>query len=214
MLSELSFLIANAASIILNWERGRKEARRKLKILQNRTRLTLAYNLCVWQNRVGSCVIFILRITDMADLHGIRVTDDLCNYYKLTRGPQVILVPCKDSSSKAVAYGREQGCILLLLNYRSCKYKLRWIQFIFNTIYPMKNKQQVDRLNLEHRHFSTRQCWDFPLHIIRNNYIQLFLKPPKHIGIPVSLTNHVWIARGGEHVYLLSHTAGLDAGQK
>ena len=35
----------------------------------------------IWQEIYGG--IFILQITDVADSHGIKITDDLCNYYKL-----------------------------------------------------------------------------------------------------------------------------------
>ena len=35
----------------------------------------------IWQVICGG--IFILQITDMADLHRIKITDDLRNYYKL-----------------------------------------------------------------------------------------------------------------------------------
>ena len=49
-----------------------------------RTRLILSHNLCVWQNMVGKLHgIFTLQIMDMADSHGIKITDDLRNYYKL-----------------------------------------------------------------------------------------------------------------------------------
>ena len=58
MLSKLSFIIANAASIILDWEKGRKRRGKHKKLPQItempiRTGLILSQDLCVWQNIVG-----------------------------------------------------------------------------------------------------------------------------------------------------------------
>ncbi len=43
---------------------------------------------CVWQNMVNNFGgIFTLQNTDMADMQGITITDDLCNYYRLSEFP-------------------------------------------------------------------------------------------------------------------------------
>ena len=75
MLSKLSFIIPNAASIILDQEKGRnKVGKHKKPDLRNMV-------IC------GG--IFTLQITDMADSHGIKITDDLRNYYKLLEVPRL-----------------------------------------------------------------------------------------------------------------------------
>ena len=43
----------------------------------------------IWEEICGG--IFTLQITDMTDLHGIKITDDLRNYYKLLEVPRFYL---------------------------------------------------------------------------------------------------------------------------
>ena len=59
MLSKLSFIIANAASIILDREkvtkwRGKHKKRPQITEIPIRTGLILSHDLCVWQNMVGN----------------------------------------------------------------------------------------------------------------------------------------------------------------
>ena len=58
MLSKLSFIISNAASIILDREKGRKwrgkHKQPQITEMPIRTGLILSHDLCVWQNMVGN----------------------------------------------------------------------------------------------------------------------------------------------------------------
>ena len=56
--------------------------------MPSRTGLILSHDLCVWQNMVGNLRWNFYFITDMADSHGIKITDDLRNYYKLLEVPR------------------------------------------------------------------------------------------------------------------------------
>ena len=85
MLSKLSFIIPNAASIIPDQEKGIKRWKTQKTTPNHRdadSHRGWYYHMTSVFGEIWS-VIFTLQITDMADSHRIKITDDLHNSYRL-----------------------------------------------------------------------------------------------------------------------------------
>lgn len=93
---EMASSTANAASMILDWERGRKKGDRENKKKQPqtiqmliRTGWIISRDLCVGRNMLDHLRWDFFFFLDKLWSWQIRTfTDDLCNYYKLPKVPR------------------------------------------------------------------------------------------------------------------------------